>query len=180
MTSLQRRLQIDCYIGGLLHLLLKPMVILLGILLRRDHDLRKCKTVTILKLLGGGSLAIAYPSILALKRSGQITRLQAVTSSRTRSFAELLGVFDEVIVIRDESIATLLTDSIRTLWRLFRCEAIVDLEVHSRLTTVFCLLSCARNRIGFYTLNSFWRRSFRPIFCSAISPQASTGCTIRS
>jgi len=41
---------------------------------------------------------------------------------------------------------------------LFRCEAIVDFEVHSRLTTVFALLTCAQNRVGFYTTASFWRR----------------------
>jgi ADP-heptose:LPS heptosyltransferase len=44
----------------------------------------------------------------------------------------------------------------------------VDPEVHSRLTTVFSLVTCARNRVGFYTDNSFWRQriSTHLLFCN--------------
>ena len=59
--NLRRRLILDYYVGGLLHVLLKGPTILLGKILHRDHDLKNCSDVTILKMLGGGSLAIAYP-----------------------------------------------------------------------------------------------------------------------
>jgi ADP-heptose:LPS heptosyltransferase len=155
--KLQIKLWLDYYVGGLLHVLLKLPTILLGKILRRDHDLSKCQTVTYLKMLGGGSLVIAYPSLLALRRSG-IKKLQLVTSPSIRPFAEMLGIFDEIIVIRDNSVGTLLIDTIRTLRRLFGTDALVDLEIYSRLTTVFCLLVCAVNRVGFYTAVSFWRQ----------------------
>jgi len=36
---------------------------------------------------------------------------------------------------------------------------VVDLEVYSQLTTVFSLLTLARNRIGFYLESTYWRRN---------------------
>src|ERR1700687_2122296 len=38
-------------------------------------------------------------------------------------------------------------------------DTIVDLEVYSQLSTVFSLLTLARNRIGFYVANTYWRRN---------------------
>jgi ADP-heptose:LPS heptosyltransferase len=164
----EHKLVFDYYAGGTLHALLKPWVVLLGQLLRRDHDLSHCRDVTFLKLMGGGSLVIAYPALLALRRSPRISRLRLVTSPAVKPFAESLHVFDEIVVVDDRSLGRLAAGSIRTLARLFRASVIVDLEIHSRLTTVFSLLSCARNRIGFYTMDSFWRRelSTHLLFCN--------------
>jgi ADP-heptose:LPS heptosyltransferase len=166
--NLRRRLILDYYVGGLLHVLLKGPTILLGKILHRDHDLQHCSDVTILKMLGGGSLAIAYPALLALKRSGRIRRLRLLTSPGVRPFGETLGLFDEIIVIRDNSLFATVIDSFSAIIRLFHCDAIVDLEIHSRLTTVFALLTCAVNRVGFYTAISFWRKglSTQLLFCN--------------
>ncbi len=166
--NLKLRLVIDYYIGGLLHVLLKIPTILLGKILQRNHELKDCPDVTILKMLGGGSLAIAYPALLALKQSDRIRRLRLVTSPGVRPFGEALGLFDEIIVIRDGSLVTTVTDSLSALRKLFRCGAIIDLEIHSRLTTVFALLTCAQNRISFYTAISFWRKgiSTHLLFCN--------------
>jgi ADP-heptose:LPS heptosyltransferase len=156
--TLKTRLLIDYYVGGAAHLLIKPVVILFGALLRRDHRLESVREIVVLKLLGGGSLLIAYPSLLALKERAAPGRFRLVTLSGTRDFAEALGVFDEIIVIRDGRVVTLFLDSIRAIWKLWRSDALIDFEVHSRLSTIFCLLTCSRNRIGFYTQVSFWRR----------------------
>jgi ADP-heptose:LPS heptosyltransferase len=166
--NLTRRLILDYYIGGLLHFLLKGPTILLGKILHRDHDLKRCSDVTVVKILGGGSLAIAYPALLALKKSSRIRRLRLVTSPSVRPFGEVLGLFDEIIVIRDNSVFGTAIDSLSALRKLFRCEVMVDLEIHSRLTTVFALLTCALNRVGFYTAISFWRRglSTHLLFCN--------------
>ena len=165
--KLKTRLLIDYYTGGLAHFALKPLVIALGWLLRRDHRLDNTADVVIVKLLGGGSLIIAYPALLAIKRLPNIKSLRLVASPTTKPFAELLGIFDEIIVIREAGLAVLLFDSAKALFRLWRCDTMVDLEIHSRLSTVFCLLTAARNRIGFYTQESFWRRgiSTHLLFC---------------
>ncbi len=169
--TLRRKLALDYYLGSLLHVLLKPPTLLLGLLLRRNHDLAKCSSVTFIKMLGGGSLVIAYPSFLALRNCPGIKTLRLVTTPAIRPFAELLGIFDEIIVIRETSLAVMAADSIRALGKLFRCDAIVDLEVHSRLSTVFSLLTCARNRVGFYTTIAFWRKglSTHLVFCNLSS-----------
>jgi len=156
--KLSTKLWVDYYIGGIAHALLKPPTILLGKILRRDHRLTQSKSLTVIKMLGGGSLVIAYPSLLALKNAPGIGHLRLLTTPAVVPFARLLGVFDEILVLREDSILHLLFDSASALRKLFLSDSILDLEVHSRLTTVFCLLTCARNRIGFYTNQSFWRK----------------------
>jgi ADP-heptose:LPS heptosyltransferase len=170
-VNIHAKLLADYYIGGTLQALLKPPTVLLGKILRRDHDLSRCSSLTFIKMMGGGSLVIAYPALLAAKNSPQIKQLRLITTSAVKPFAEILGVFDEIIVIRDDSALTLLGDSLIALRKVFRCDAIVDLEIHSRLTTVFSVLTCAVNRVGFYTGISFWRQKLAThlLFCNISS-----------
>ena len=165
---LKFKLWLDYYVGGLLLGFLKIPTMILGQLMGRDHDLVNCRTVTYLKMMGGGSLVISYPALLALKQNPKIERLQLLTTPAIRPFAESLGVFDEIIVIRDRSLPLLVGDSCRALIRLFRTDAIIDLEIYSRLTTIFALLTCARNRVCFYTNASFWRKNISThlLFCN--------------
>jgi ADP-heptose:LPS heptosyltransferase len=157
--NLRRKLVVDYYVGGIAHVLLKPFVMLLGRILRRDHSLEFLEELAIVKMLGGGSLIIAYPSLLALKKSLPKIKLKLVTTSAIYPFAELTGLFDEVIVIRDDSTLHLVVDSIKAIRNLWRARALLDLEIHSRLSSIFSLLTCSINRIGIYTDVSFWRKS---------------------
>src|SRR6478736_4730824 len=130
---------IDNYVGGAAIAVLRPATMLLGTLLRRDHELTVGDEVVWVKMLGGGSLVLA-------------------TTPAVKPFAELLGVFDEYRVIDARSGFGLLWTSLVTLLRTFRADCIVDLEVHSRLTTVFTTLTMARNRVAFWLDHIFWRR----------------------
>jgi hypothetical protein len=124
----------------------------LGKILRRDHDLANCREIAILKLLGGGSLVIAYPALLALRRLPNLQKLRLITSPSIAPFGNLLDIFDEIIVVRDDrGLFTPGFDSLSAFRKLSRHDAIIDLEIHSRLTTVFALLTAARNRLGFFT-----------------------------
>ncbi len=154
---LRHKLVLDYYVGGVLHTLLKPIVCLLGLVLRRNHSLDRVRNICFVKILGGGSLVVAYPALLALKRS-QRYRLQLLTSHSSASFANAMGVFDEVITIDDRKWWPLLRTTVVALKRLFRHDALVDLEIHSRLSVLFSLGACAVNRIGFYSASSYWRR----------------------
>jgi ADP-heptose:LPS heptosyltransferase len=167
-VNLRVKLLADYYVGGTLHAILKPATVLLGKIMRRDHNLARCSSLTFIKMLGGGSLVIAYPALLATRNSPQIKQLRLITTSAVKPFAEILGVFDEIIVIRDDSAVTLVADALSALRKVFRCDAIVDLEVHSRLTTVFSVVTCAVNRVGFYTGISFWRQKLAThlLFCN--------------
>jgi ADP-heptose:LPS heptosyltransferase len=166
--NLRLRLLVDFYFGGFLHAILKIPTILLGKLMSRNHDLSECREIAIMKLLGGGSLVIAYPALLALRQLPNIRKLTLITTPAIRPFGETLGIFDEIVVIREDSLLDMGLDSLKALVHFFRYDAIVDFEIHSRLTTVFCLLTCARNRIGFFTSISFWRRgiSTHLLFCN--------------
>ena len=166
--SLRFRLLFDLYVGGMIHAMLKIPTILMGKLMRRNHDLKDCREIAILKLLGGGSLVIAYPALLALKRLHVGVRLTLITTPAIKPCGDTLGIFDEIIVIRENSLMHLGMDCLSALRRLFRHDVIIDLEIHSRLTTIFSLITCARNRVGFFTNISFWRRglSTHLLFCN--------------
>jgi ADP-heptose:LPS heptosyltransferase len=155
--NLRRKQRIDWVLGGVLIVLLRPAVLLLGRLLRRDHSLRVGRRVAVFKLLGGGSLVIAFPALLGLRRRYPEGELSLLCTPSVVPFAKTLGVFDRCVVIDDASVPRLLATSLRAWWQLLGTDTVLDLEVHSRLSTVFTLLTCARNRIGFYLESAFWR-----------------------
>src|SRR5262245_47517837 len=155
--NLRRKQRIDWVAGGVLIVLLRPVVLLLGWLLRRDHTLRLGRRVSVFKLLGGGSLVIAFPALLGLRQRHPDGELSLLCTPAVVPFAESLRIFDRLIVIDDSSLVRLLSTSLRAWRELLGTDTVIDLEVHSRLSTVFTLLTCARNRLGFYLESAFWR-----------------------
>src|SRR5689334_13430165 len=141
---------IDNYVGGFAIAVLRPATMLLGFLLRRNHELRVRNEVVWVKMLGGGSLVLALPMLLGFRRANPGVRMVLVTSPAVRPFAELLGVFDEYRVIDPGNVLTLMRTALMAWFRTIRADCIVDLEVHSRLTTVFATLTMARNRVAFW------------------------------
>jgi len=111
-----------------------------------------------IKMQGGGSLVLAWPAIASIREAYPDNHCCLLTARSLKPFAESLGVFDEIICIDDTNIMALGVSSFRALLRSFRMDTVVDLEVYSRMTTVLSTLTMARNRIGFYLENTFWRR----------------------
>lgn len=151
---------IDLYVGSFLILILRPLTILLGKVLRRNHSPIPQGDITVIKMLGGGSLVVGAAALLSIKKSHPHRKLQLVTSTSIVPFAKSLNVFDEILVINDKSFFTLIWSSLKVLKKLFRTDTILDYEVYSRLTTIFALLTCARNRIGFYRESVEARKNF--------------------
>jgi ADP-heptose:LPS heptosyltransferase len=149
---------VDRIFGDLLLVALKPLVVLLGLFLRRDHRLDVRGRVTLIKMLGGGSLVIALPALLGLRRRYPKIPIALVTTTAIAPFARTLGVFDEVLEIETRGPLRLAYTAARALAKSFRSDAFLDLEVYSRLTTVFSVLTCSRNRLGFYLESVLWRR----------------------
>ncbi len=148
----------DNYVGRLGIAVLRPLAMVLGALLRRDHELTVGDEVVWVKLLGGGSLLIAMPMLLGFRRAHPTTRMVLITTPAVKPFAELMGVFDEYRLIDNRGLTRLFATSLLALMKTFRADCIVDLEVHSRLTTVFTTLTMARNRVSFWLEDIFWRR----------------------
>lgn len=149
---------IDYYLGNFLIAILKPIVVLFGFLLRRDHSLELNNNLTIIKLQGGGSFVIAFPALLGLRKKYPDLNISLVTTKEIAPFARSLNIFNNFFEINNSSIFKLLLTTVTTYIRTFGADTIIDLEIHSRLTTVFSVLTAARNRIGFYQEVAFWRR----------------------
>lgn len=154
--------RVDRIFGPWLVVLLRPLAQLAGKLLGRDHSSAPRGEIVFIKLLGGGSLLIALPALLGIRRRYPNLSLTLVCGSSVAPFARLIGIFDRMEVMNDRRGAfALLASAARILCGLVlrRADTIVDLEVYSQLTTVFSLLTLARNRIGFYVASTYWRRN---------------------
>lgn len=144
--------------GSCLLVILRPVVFFVGKILKRDHSLELKQSVTFVKLLGGGTLAISFPALLGLRKKYPHLKINLVTTKGITPFARSLNVFDNYLEIDHSSVFRLLLTSVTTIIRTFGTDTIIDLEVHSKLTTVFSVLTSARNRIGFYVHDAYWRR----------------------
>src|SRR5688572_21999524 len=118
--DLHRKRKIDYVVGGAALLLLKPLVIALGRVLKRDHRFDFRGDVLVLKLLGGGSLVLASSGLRSLKRGLPPGRkLILVTTPPLVPFAAELALFDEILTIDDKSVLSLVTGAIRFVFRTF-------------------------------------------------------------
>ena len=115
--NLDRRKTFDYYVGGSLILAIKPIVTLLGRILRRDHDIQPRGRVVFTKMLGGGTLVIALPALLGLRRHLADQEFLLVTTPGVVPFARTLGIFDEILVIDDASPLALLRTGLVALGR---------------------------------------------------------------
>lgn len=145
-------------LGVVMLLFLRLPVIVFGKLLRRDHTPGVRGDILIIKMLGGGSLVIAYPALLAIRTRYPERRLMLLTTTNIRPFAESLHIFDEILCISERDFPSLAFSSLAAWMHCFgRVDTVIDLEVYSKLTTVFSVCTLARNRIGFYLESTYWR-----------------------
>jgi ADP-heptose:LPS heptosyltransferase len=154
--------RLDRTLGACLLLGLRPLAQLAGKLMRRDHGSAPRGEIVFIKLMGGGSLLIALPSLLGVRRRFPERPLTLVCGTPVAPFAELIGIFDHIEIVEDrDGVLALVASAARILLALVRrqVDTVVDLEVYSQLTTAFSLLTLARNRIGFYVESTYWRRN---------------------
>jgi ADP-heptose:LPS heptosyltransferase len=152
---------LDFWLGGLLLLLLFLPVRGLGLLLRRDHSIARRRGCAVIKLVGAGSLFLAIPSLQAIRGQFPEGKFFVVGTRAVTSFAEGFSWFDECWTIDDAGLLPLVTSTLRALFKIaWHCDHLIDLEVHSRFTTAFSVLTTVRNRIGFVDELVFWRRGF--------------------
>ena len=165
---------IDYYVGGFLLLVVKPVVCAIGKILHRDHTLTIRGPILFIKMMGGGSLLLALPLILGLKQANPSKSVWIVTTPSVKPFAEILGAFDRIIIIDNRSIHRLILTAAKALLQCLATDTVIDLEVHSRLTTLFSLFTMARNRLGFYLERVFWRKNLHThlIFYNCFPPSS--------
>jgi ADP-heptose:LPS heptosyltransferase len=145
--------KIDKYIGYLLIAILLPFTRLLGVLLRRQHSTDIApRRIIFIKLLGLGSLIVASDAIKSIRARYPDASLILLTDANIAAGIAPFGLFDEIHPIDTDNLATTGIGVTRFLLRSWRWRRlwVIDLEVYSKLTTVFALLTLARNRAGFY------------------------------
>jgi ADP-heptose:LPS heptosyltransferase len=153
--------RIDYWVGGLLLALLFVPVRCLGVALRRDHTTATRRGCAVIKLVGAGSLFLAMPSMQEVRKRFPEGGFFLVGTPAVISMAREFGWFDEYWTIDDGSPGRLIVSVLKVLWRMgTRADHLIDLEVHSRFTTLLTVLSMVRNRIGFVDEIVFWRRGF--------------------
>lgn len=170
--NLRKLRLIDYYAGGVLLLVFKLLTVSLGRLFHRNHDPRLRGTTVVVKMLGGGSLLLALPTLLGLKRAHPEKPFILVTTEAVLPFAQVLDVFDRLVVVRTNTGWGTIFSALKAFAQCLGCDTAIDLEVHSRLSTMFCLFTLARNRIGFYLDTAFWRRGIHThlIFFNRFAP----------
>lgn len=144
---------IDNILGSALILLNTLIARLLGFLLRRDHSIRRApQCIIVTKMLGLGSLLMAADAILAIKQKYAQAKLVLICSALLQEEVKALQLFDEVWAIDDRSFFRLISSALSVLRKGWSHRHVwtVNLEVYSRLSTIFSLWTFARNRFGFY------------------------------
>lgn len=158
---IHQKQKIDKYLGFTLIGVLWPFTRLLGIVLRRNHSTKNIPSeILFIKLMGLGSLVLSIDALTTIKKKYPNTKLILLADSNLSAGIKPFFKFDEVwdidlnnLVYSSSKIFQFVIKSIKykKLW-------VVDLEVYSKLTTVFSLLTFAINRFGFFLPSVSFRK----------------------
>lgn len=110
------------------------------------------RTILVFKFMGGGSIAVAGPLLLALKRRFPDAALVLVCTPQVAVHASLLGLFDRIDVVGDGGFLRLGFSLLGTLLRCrrMRAELLVNLEVYSRVSVFCAMVAGGGFRAGFH------------------------------
>jgi ADP-heptose:LPS heptosyltransferase len=135
---------------------------ILGILLRRDHTITSSNVnhIIVAKLLGMGSIIQAAPLLRALKLRYPKAKLTFVTMRSNRELLLRLSCVDDVLVLDDRRLLTMVVTTLRTIATLIRMRADLyfDLEVYSGFASLLALWAVTRNRLGFYRHSTAFKK----------------------
>lgn len=158
MVGLKTKRFIDYYVGNLILSFMYVFVRFFSKISRRDHSLKESNSICFIKMLGGGNLFALYPALYELKKKKH-QKFYIVCSTSLVGFAKAMGVFEEIWVISDNSFFEMIKSFFKVCWKMNRkVDTIIDLEVHSRATSILAVASACRNRIGLLDSQSMWRR----------------------
>jgi lipopolysaccharide heptosyltransferase II len=159
--GLNQKLLFDHYVGGVIAWCLNAAARLAALVWSRDHSLsRDPKAVLFIKFLGLGSVVRASSLFVAVKQRYPNTKIYFAAFPGMASVVRMYSEVDEVVVVRDDSLIHLIVDTLSLIvwcWRK-RIDLVIDLEFHSKYSSVVSALSLALNRAGFAGVTSRFRR----------------------
>lgn len=148
---LDRKRELDYWVGRPLLASLNLGARVLGRILNRNHSAHPVRNVLFVKFQGMGSLVISKPALAAFRRHYPEARCVFWGTPGLTLLAANMPEFNEVLVLDDRSLSGMIRSSCKALARLWRLpiDWAFDLEVYSRLSSVLLTLTCARNRAAF-------------------------------
>jgi ADP-heptose:LPS heptosyltransferase len=159
--KLGSKIIIDRFIGLPIVYTLNALARALGILLRLDHTLdRPFKTIAVSKFVGLGSIIQSQPLLAALRKQYPDARIIFITSKGNQGLFEFIPIVDDVFIIEDSSFLALIRSSISLLFRIWRNrpDVLIDLEIYSNYSSILGTMSLAKNRMGFYKNDKYYRK----------------------
>lgn len=124
------------------------------------------KRILVILLSEMGSLVLAEPMFRRLQDRFPNAEIHMMLFARNRQLLDLLGVVkkENVMAIRDDSLAHLLRDLAKVIWwmRTNKFDAVLDCELFSRISAILSGISGAGRRAGFHrhTQEGLYRGSF--------------------
>ncbi len=159
MIHLDLKKKFDLWVGGLGIALIYYPVRLVGLLLKRNHSLDKPKHLAVIKILGGGSLLMIYPVLVSFREKYPQAKITLICGRSIQSFAQMYKIFDHIHVIDDRSALGFLASGLQAFLILLKnIDVSLDLEIHSRITTLLTTMSLVKNRVGLIDNSSLWRK----------------------
>jgi ADP-heptose:LPS heptosyltransferase len=173
LPSFDRKRRLDTTLGGPICAVLNLLARLLGALLGRDHSLRTPpRRILVIKVVGLGSIVHSTLLLRALKTRYPDASLAFLCFSEAQALVERLPDVDEVTALDDSTYLRLLISTLRWLSGLRRrpVDLVIDLEVHSKFSTILATLTCARDRAGHYLVTARFRDGLYThlVFCNRL------------
>ncbi len=134
---------------------------------RRSRQITGRRPLAVFKFFGMGSIAGIVPLLHALRRRYPNAPLVFFTFQNNEQLVRLLDAHTHLRIIRTDTPVHFICDVLREIvWmRRKKVEAVVDLEIFSKFSTLLSFAGGARVRSSFH-LNDFWRYSLvtHPIY----------------
>jgi ADP-heptose:LPS heptosyltransferase len=150
--ELKTKIRIDRWLGYPLVSIVNTLAFLSGKLLKRHHDFENSRVIVVCKLLGLGSIVQITPLLVSLRKRFPSARLVFLTEKSNIALCNRLDIIDETIALEGHSLLSLLFSFfglLKRFWRM-KVDIFMNLEIYSQLGSLLAVLSCARNRIGYY------------------------------
>ncbi len=172
--TLRSKQKLDKHLGNFLVAIHIVAAGVLGFLLRRNHSLQPApKNILFIKIMGIGSVLMAADAILAIKEKYPGAKLVLLANRALIDGVRPTCLFDEYREYNDRSFITVISSTIKNLLRSWRKKKlwVCNLEVYSRLTTIFSLWTCARNRFDFFFNEVSFRKKINthPVYFNQFS-----------
>ena len=138
--------RIDNFLGSIFLILFWPLAYILNKFITRLGPGKN--QICVLKILGGGSLLMAYPALLGVKERHQDKRLILVCSKEVYQFSKLINIFDEVYTVNTQSFLSLGMSAVKALMGVINSDILINLEMHSKACAIFSLLTLSKKKSG--------------------------------